>query len=179
MSSSFRILSKHSRSLSQKLSPAAAFPQRSFHSPFVVLNSASSPLTSSPSPSSTASLYEKQTDHSPEPRISSSGTRTYVVSEPDPSHAPYEVPSGAYPTSAPYVNFRSTTAPDVHGAVNSSTSADTAHPRTTNTVPHNDSGIGESAAVRHAEAPGSMGQRGGSRGGLGLMEEATTKQGSA
>ncbi|EGN99146.1 hypothetical protein SERLA73DRAFT_181978 [Serpula lacrymans var. lacrymans S7.3] len=180
MSSSFRILSKHSRSLSHKLNTAAAFPQRSFHSPFVVLNSASSTLTSPPSPSSTVySMYEKQMDHSPEPQVSSSGTRTYVVSEPDPSHAPYEVPSGAYPTSAPYVNFRSININDVHGAANSSTSADTAHPYTTNAVSHNESGVGESAAVRHSEAPGSMGRRGGSHGGLDLMDEATTKQSSA
>jgi len=57
-------------------------------------------------------VYEKQDDSSSEPHLSSSGTRTYVVSEPDPSNTPYQVPSGAYPTSAPF-DFGSTTEPGV------------------------------------------------------------------
>ncbi|KAG6373440.1 hypothetical protein JVT61DRAFT_6593 [Boletus reticuloceps] len=73
---------------------------RAFHSPFVVLN-ATNHLNTTP-PSTAAPIYEKQHDSSPEPHLSSSGTRTYVVSEPDPSNTPYQVPSGAYPASAPY-----------------------------------------------------------------------------
>lgn len=80
--------------------PFHCAPTRAFHSPFVVLN-ATNRLTT-PTPTTATSIYEKQDDASPEPHVSSSGTRTYVVSEPDPSNNPYEVPSGAYPTSAPY-----------------------------------------------------------------------------
>ncbi|KAH7884696.1 hypothetical protein F5I97DRAFT_1489646 [Phlebopus sp. FC_14] len=154
---------------------------RSFHSPFVVLNDAS-PLTSPPTATSTVSpitapVYEKQHDHSPEPRLTSSGTHTYVVSEPDPSNTPYQVPSGAYPTSAPYVMPSPTTAPNPEG-VYSSTSASLPHPYTTRAVPQNEAGIGESAAVRYGEAPGEMGRRGGSYGGLGLMSESGTKPGA-
>ncbi|KAG9315291.1 hypothetical protein JVU11DRAFT_4430 [Chiua virens] len=90
------------RILPRAHNPLFRAPARAFHSPFVVLN-ASTRLTS---PASTpTSMYEKQDDTSTEPHLSSSGTRTYVVSEPDPSNTPYEVPSGAYPTSSPYVNY--------------------------------------------------------------------------
>ena len=70
---------------------------RSFRTPFAVLGS--SPTT--PSPTTIASHYEKQYDHPPEPINS----RTYVVSEPDASTKHYQVPAGAYPTSAPYTHF--------------------------------------------------------------------------
>ncbi|KZT73606.1 hypothetical protein DAEQUDRAFT_683890 [Daedalea quercina L-15889] len=170
--SAFRAVSKHTRSLSRTMTarPAAV---RAFHSPFKVL--ANSPLTSPPPPSSTVSpIYEKQQDHSPEPQRSHAGTQTYVVSEPDPSHTPYEVPSGAYPTSAPYQNFAATEAPN-QGAQRSSTSASYAHPTLTRKVPQNESGVMASAAVRHAEAPGEM--VGGSGGGLGLMDGKSTRSG--
>lgn len=149
---------------------------RPFHTPFAVLGS--SPLTKSPPPTSNvSSMYEKQTDPSPEPTTSHSGTRTYVVSEPDTTSKYYEVPSGAYPTSAPYVNFTSTEAPNTHGAQTSSTSADVlAHPQT-RAAPQHEGGVGESAAVRNSAAPGEMGKRGGSSGGLGLMDKEGTVAG--
>lgn len=132
-----RVFSKHARSLSQPLT-------RSFHSPFVVLNSS----LSTPSNLSSASLYEKQHDHSPEPQISSAGTRTYVVSEPDPANTPYAVPSGAYPTTAPYVNFKPTDAPNPEEK-HSSNSASLPHPHVTRAVPRNVDGVGESASVKY------------------------------
>lgn len=141
---------------------------RPFHTPFAVLGN--SPLTSPPPPTA----YEKQSDHSPEPVDTSSGTRTYVVSEPDASSKFYEVPSGAYPTSAPYINFTATEAPNTDGAqVSSTSSTPLAHEQTTRTVPQHEDGVGESAAVRHRQAPGQMEDRG-SRGGMGLMDEKGT-----
>ncbi|KAF8842094.1 hypothetical protein BDN67DRAFT_966264 [Paxillus ammoniavirescens] len=155
MSKVFRCsMSVFSRVLPRVRQIQAQAPSRTFHSPFVKLNSSSSPLTSPQSPSSTVSPltgYEKQHDASPEPRLSVSGTRTYVVSEPDPANSPYEVPSGAYSTSTPYVNLSQTTAPNP-GGTHSSTSSSTPHPSTTSAVPKNEAGIGESAAVRNAKA---------------------------
>ena len=55
-------------------------------------------------PASAASLayaYEKQTYASSE-IAGLAGARMYVVSDPDPSHTPYAVPSGAYPAAAPF-----------------------------------------------------------------------------
>lgn len=157
---------------------------RAFHSPFVALKATESPLTSVPAPSATLSpisaplsSYEKQEDHyTSEPHISSSGTRMYVVSEPDPLNTAYEVPYGAYPTTAPYANYPLADGPPNPEGKHSSTSSTLPHPYTTSAhaVPQNKSGIGESAAVRNAEAPGEMGRRGGSYGGLGLMDEKTT-----
>jgi hypothetical protein len=151
---------------------------RQFHSPFVTLKD-NSPLTSPPSASSSVSpIYEKQFDSSPEPVPSPSGRRTYVVSEPDASSKFYEVPSGAYPTSAPYVNYTPTEAPETHGAqVSSTSSTPLAHKQTIRTVPQHRKGVGESAAVRYAEAPGEMGERGGGHGGLGLMDKEGTVPG--
>src|SRR5882757_2641292 len=74
---------------------------RSFHTPFAVL--ANSHLKPPPT-THIASHYEKQYDHPPEPTTSQFGYRTYVVSEPDASTRHYQVPAGAYPTSAPYTN---------------------------------------------------------------------------
>jgi hypothetical protein len=66
-------------------------------------------------------------------------------------------------------------APDTHGAqVSSTSSTPLAHKQTIRTVPQNRSGVGESAAVRYAEAPGEMGERGGGHGGLGLMDKEGT-----
>ncbi|THH02796.1 hypothetical protein EW026_g110 [Hermanssonia centrifuga] len=171
MSSALRSVAKHTRSVSRTI---AAAPTRSFHSPFAVLSS--SPLTSPPAPSSEVSpLYEKQLDHSPHPQLSPSGQRTYVVSEPDPRSTPYEVPYGAYPTSAPYQNFPATEAPTIEPRA--STSPNLAHPSTTRAVPQNPEGVQESSAVRFREAPGKLYEKGGSYGGLGLMDEASTKPG--
>ncbi|EMD31334.1 hypothetical protein CERSUDRAFT_89209 [Gelatoporia subvermispora B] len=166
LSSSFAAIrgaSKHARSLSAA---------RRFHSPFV--QRANSPLTSPQSVASSA-MNEKQDHHSPDPTLSAGGTRTYVVSQPDPADAPYEVPSGAYPTSAPYENFTPTEAPGA--AQRASTSPSFAHPALTKRVPQNESGVMESAAVRHGEAPGEMHQRGGSFGGAGLVDKQGTKPG--
>lgn len=178
MSRAIRSMSTGFRLVSCPARPLPSSSLRQFHSPFVILKD-NSPLTSPPSPSSSvSSVYEKQFDSSPEPVRSPSGRRTYVVSEPDTSSKYYEVPSGAYPTSAPYVNFTSTEAPDTNGAqVSSTSSALLAHKQTIRTVPQNRSGVGESAAVRYAEAPGEMGKRGGSHGGLGLMDKKGTVAG--
>lgn len=136
------------RTLAQRSQPTVSLPVRFFHSPFTALNSTSSPLTKPPSDASTASThYEKQDDHSPEPKMSHSGTQTYVVSEPDPAHAPYEVPSGAFSTSAPYANFKRTEPPDTKDA-------------------RNEYGAGEGAAAGgNRQTPGGMGQKGESHGG--------------
>ncbi|KAJ3480284.1 hypothetical protein NLI96_g8465 [Meripilus lineatus] len=179
--STVRALSKHTRSMPRAMNPRAGKPMnsRAFHSPFAVLSSSSSssPLTSPPAPQSNISsvFYEKQVDVSPEPHYSSSGQRMYVVSEPDPANTPYQVPSGAYPTSAPYVNFAPTDPPAQKPR--SSTSSSFAHPYLSRAAPQNESGVMESAAVRHREAPGELHQRGGSYGGLGLMDAATTTKG--
>lgn len=89
---------------------AAAQPTRAFHSPFTVLNRISA--TSTPKAASTtqaqptstevpSNAYEKQLDASPEP-AGLAGARMYVVSDPDPTNAPYAIPSGAYPVAAPF-----------------------------------------------------------------------------
>ncbi|KAJ4480038.1 hypothetical protein J3R30DRAFT_3467695 [Lentinula aciculospora] len=147
--------------------------KRSFHSPFAVLGTTHS---YPPSIASNVNVYEKQVDFSPEPVPSVGGQRTYVVSEPDPANTYYQVPAGAYPTSLPYVNFTATEAPNQEGQM-SSTSSSLAHPVLTQAAPHNEDGVGESSAIRHATAPGSMGQRGGSHGGQGLAHDQGTHPG--
>jgi hypothetical protein len=88
----------------------ATFPTttRRFHSPFAALES-SKALKHYPShhqSNNIHTIYEKQIDHAPEPLRSFGGlARISYVSEPDPSHTPYAVPSGAYPVSTPYINF--------------------------------------------------------------------------
>ncbi|KAF7791215.1 hypothetical protein EIP86_002228 [Pleurotus ostreatoroseus] len=150
-------------------------------SPFAILAAGehSSPLTSAPAANANVSpihVYEKQDGfHLNHASISSSGQRVYVVSEPDPRSTPYEVPYGAYPTYAPYVNFPVTDAPP--SGQRASTSPNFAHSTTTRAAPQNPSGVRESSAVRAGEAPGEMHQRGGSFGGLGLMDKASTTPG--
>lgn len=185
MSTAFRTLSKHARSLSNSTrsvpSTSRSVPStsRAFHSPFAVLSTtAQSPLTTPPASTSTArGIYEKQFDHSPDPVLGSAGHRTYVVSEPDPSNTPYQVPSGAYPTSAPYQNYTRTEAPVAEGAQFASTAPGLAHP-ITQKLPRNDSGVGESGAIRYREAPGEMHARGGSYGGQGLQDAQGTQKGN-
>ena len=110
MSTALRTLAKHTRALSASRAAFTSGQARAFHSPFAVLSA--SPLTTPPPPtSSTGGIYEKNIEYSAEPFVSGSGTRTYVVSTPDPANTPYEVPSGAYPTSAPYQNYPRTEAP--------------------------------------------------------------------
>lgn len=137
MSSTLRTVAKHARVFSQRAGPSTH--TRAIHSAFTAQSSraASSPLTTppSPAPQDHASTYT-ETEHT-------YGSRTYVVSEPPPADKRYGVPSGAYPTSAPY-----------------------------QTVPHNESGVGESVADRHRATPG---KRGGGYGGLRMMDPAGTK----
>ncbi|KAI0749421.1 hypothetical protein C8Q80DRAFT_1161969 [Daedaleopsis nitida] len=175
MSSVLRTVSKHTRAISA--ASRVAGPSRAFHSPFAVLSSSQSPLTTPPaSTSSAGGIYEKHIEHSAEPFTSGSGQRTYVVSTPDPADTPYAVPSGAFPTSAPYQTYPRTENPVPHGAQFASTSTGFAHPLTFR-VPRNDAGVGESASVRYRDAPGEMHARGGSYGGQGLADAAGTRKG--
>ncbi|KAF8640215.1 hypothetical protein AX16_010112 [Volvariella volvacea WC 439] len=107
MSSILRAASKPAFTVSRVLSSSSATQCRKFHSPFAALGR--SPLASATTTNASASqvpfsMYEKQLDTSPEPILSNSGTRTYVVSEPDATSKFHEVPSGAYNTSSPYKN---------------------------------------------------------------------------
>lgn len=167
----FRAFSRLSRHSAFIL--AAPRQTRAFRTPFAALEQTkTSPVETRPAAGSTAPTYEKQEEPTTDPKGA-----TYVVSEPDPADAPYKVPSGAYPTSAPYQNFTATEEPDVLSRPQSSTSSDPAHPTLSRKGPQNPSGVGESAAVRNSVAPGDMSKRGGSDGGLGIMDKASTKQG--
>jgi len=172
----------HTMSFAFQLARQTTRNARAFHSPFAVLGT--SPLTTphAPSPqldSNTISAqYEKQYDHAHEP-TSTHGYRTYVVSEPDSSYKHYQVPAGAYPTSAPYVNFNATAAPETTGVEYSSTGGELlAHGFTTRAARHHPGGVGESAAVRFKAAPGEMGTKGGGYGGMGLMDKKGTVEGT-
>lgn len=85
----------------------AAIQTRAFHSPFAVLAGSKTPAESASKPSAAAQYelaqaYEKQhVDVSAEPN-GLKGARTYVVSDPDPAHAPFGVKSGAYSVSEPF-----------------------------------------------------------------------------
>lgn len=152
MSSIIRSVAKTTRTLSPKaITPRS---QRAFRSPFAALGK--SPLASSTPPPATgfSSAYEKQTDHSPEPIVSHSGTRTYVVSEPDTSSKFYEVPAGAYHTSAPYNNPAATDAPKNQGAQFGSTNSDPlAHPQQIRAGLQNER---EGGVVRNSASTGSV-----------------------
>ncbi|KXN81330.1 hypothetical protein AN958_05185 [Leucoagaricus sp. SymC.cos] len=170
MSSFLRPLTKSSASATRGARISA--PIRSFHSPFAVLGPAHK-TQQNVDVTNPYTIYEKQYDFSPEPVATSSGTRTYVVSQPDASASHYEVPSGAYPTSSPYVSYAPAEAPSFKGAQVSSTSSSLlAHEFTTSNraVPYHLGGVGESSAIRYATAPGEMGKKGGSNGGLGMMD---------
>ncbi|KAF9048471.1 hypothetical protein BJ165DRAFT_1459926 [Panaeolus papilionaceus] len=168
-----------------KASSSAIAPKntRAFHSPYAVLGT--SPLTSSSSTSSTSyqaavDHYAKSYEHPVESSMSSRGLyRTYVVSEPDDSSRHYQVPAGAYPTSAPYMNFASTSAPaQLLEEELSSTSADqVAHTFTTRATRQHRGGIGASSSIRFRSAPGEMGVRGGSNSGATMMDKEGTVDG--
>ncbi|PIL35686.1 hypothetical protein GSI_02416 [Ganoderma sinense ZZ0214-1] len=139
MSTALRTLSKHARTLSalSHVAPRSGrqCQARSFHSPFAMLSKREpSPASKPPAPVS-AGIYEKNIQYDAEPFLSGAGHRTYVVSTPDPANTPYEVPSGAFPTSAPYQSYTRTEAPVRSGAQFASTSTGFAHPLT-NKVPH-------------------------------------------
>ncbi|KAJ3572561.1 hypothetical protein NP233_g3013 [Leucocoprinus birnbaumii] len=175
MSSFLRPLAKSTTTAARIIRQNA--PIRSFHSPYVVLGQArSSNASATPSQQqgqeTSRFTYEKQYDFSYEPLTTSFGNRTYVVSQPDASASHYEVPSGAYPTSSPYVNYApAKEAPNYNAAQVSSTSASLlAHELTTRAVPCHFGGVGASAAIRYAMAPGEMGEMGGSYGGMGMMD---------
>ena len=129
----------------------------------------------------TEGTYEKDVETSPEPFTTYSGTRSYVVNEPDPADSKYEIPTGAYHSTAPYQKQQGVKYEGLGGErggkEGSSSSSELAHPVTTNRVPRHEGGVGESAAVRFGSSPGEMGQRGGGDGGLGLMDKEGTKEG--
>ena len=123
MSSTMRSIGKHANALSRGVNSSTTI--RSFHSPFTVLGN--SPVTSPPPTSKVPPIDDQNWD----PSFSSNHVlRTYVVSH-DPSHTFYSVPSGAYPTSAPYVHFNATEPANVHGAQASSITTTLAHTKTT------------------------------------------------
>jgi hypothetical protein len=129
----------------------------------------------------TEGTYEKELDTSSEPITTFSGTRSYVVNEPDPADSKYTIPTGAYHSTAPYEKLREVKH-EGYGRERgleegSSSSSEFAHPVTTKRVPRHEGGVGESAAVRAGSSPGSMGERGGGDGGLGLMDKEGTKEG--
>jgi hypothetical protein len=113
---------------------------RSFHSPYVALRDSRlpTPLASS----AVSSMNEKQLDHSAEPFLTHAGTRTYVVSQPDATSKHYQVPSGAYPTSTPYVNSVASE-PDAQ-----------ARAAATGTVARNEGGIEDSSATSIGQGDG-------------------------
>lgn len=169
----------------------AARQTRAFHSPFTILNKAAPPSTSkaapqdnspltSPPPSganlSSASDFsgDQYAKYTPEERPG----EVYVVCDPT-AESYHNVPAGAYPTSHPYVNWKSAPPPATPDQENiSSTSGDPfAHPITKG-APRNDAGVMESAAVRHREAPGEMGARGGGYSGEKLVDAEGTQPGS-
>ncbi|KAL1746957.1 hypothetical protein HDZ31DRAFT_33049 [Schizophyllum fasciatum] len=174
-----------------RAAPVARRHTRAFHSPFTILNTAippsttkaapkdNSPLTSPPPPEADLSAAadftgDQYAAYSTENRPGD----VYVVCDPT-EDSFHNVPTGAYPTSHPYVNYKSAPAPATPSAENiSSTSADPfAHPITKN-ADRNDAGVMESAALRHREAPGEMGARGGSYSGEGLADPQGTQKGS-
>ena len=147
-----------------------------------------SPLFGSPSDPNklsaqdlTEGTYEKELETSSEPFTTYSGTRSYVVNEPDPADSKYEIPTGAYHSTAPYEKLEEAKYEGYGGEKGvrdgSSTSSEVAHPVTTKQVPRHEGGVGESAAVRSGSSPGEMGKRGGGDGGLGLMDKEGTKEG--
>ncbi|KZS87885.1 hypothetical protein SISNIDRAFT_460482 [Sistotremastrum niveocremeum HHB9708] len=115
--------------------------------------------------------YAKQDDPMGHPTISDAGTRTYVVSEPDPKGTKYDIPGYVYKSTSPYNIQETTSAPSTQ--LSSSSSAAPAHPKLTKQAPQNPDGVGSSSAVRYRSAPGEM--SGGGDGGLGLMDESSTR----
>ena len=90
--------------------------------------------------------YEKEPDTSPEPITTYSGTRSYVVNEPDPADSKYEVPTGAYHSAGSYVGSKEVKHEGYGGErgvkERSSSSSELAHPVTTKRVPTHGAGVG-------------------------------------
>lgn len=86
----------------------------------------------------TEDIYTKEHETSPEPITTHSGTRSYVVNEPDPADSKYEVPTGAYHSTASYEELKGAKY-EGHGGEKgvregSSASSELAHPVTTKRV---------------------------------------------
>jgi len=124
----------------------------------------------------TEGTYEKELETSSEPFTTHSGTRSYVVNEPDPADSKYEIPTGAYHSTA---SFEKSEEVKYEGGVGegSSTSSETAHPVTTKRVPRLEKGVGASAGVGSGSSPGEIRQKGGGDGGSELMDKEGTKEG--
>jgi hypothetical protein len=105
----------------------------------------------------TEGTYEKGLETSSEPVTTYSGTRSYVVNEPDPADSKYEIPTGAYHSTASYQKSKEVKYEGYGGErgvkERSSSSSELAHPVTTKRV------------------------RGGGDGGLDLMDKEGTKEG--
>ena len=94
----------------------------------------------------TEGTYEKELETSPEPFTTYSGTRSYVVNEPDPADSKYPIPTGAYHSTAPYEKSEGVKY-EGHGGEkgvreSSSSSSELAHPVTTKRVPRHEGGDG-------------------------------------
>ena len=105
----------------------------------------------------TEGTYEKELETSSEPFTTHSGTRSYVVNEPDPADSKYEIPTGAYHSTVSYKKLEEVKYEGHEGekGVNerSSSSSELAHPVTTKRV------------------------QGGEGGGLGSMDKEGTREG--
>jgi len=124
----------------------------------------------------TEGTYEKQLETSSEPFTTYSGTRSYVVNEPDPAESKYDVPTGVYHSTVSYRNVKEAEYEAYRGE-GSSASSEVAPPFTATGVPRHEGGVGESAAVRFRSSPGQVGEGGGGDGGLGLMDKEGTREG--
>lgn len=89
----------------------------------------------------TEGTYEKQHETSSEPITTFSGTRSYIVNEPDPADSKYEIPSGAYHSTAPYERLKEVKYEGDEGE-RSSSSSELAHPVTTKRALSGDGGLG-------------------------------------
>ena len=90
----------------------------------------------------TEGTYEKELETSSEPITTFSGTRSYVVNEPDPEDAKYQIPTGAYHSTAPYEKPQGVRYGELREKEGSSTSSELAHPVTTGRVPRREAGAG-------------------------------------
>ncbi|KAK7045683.1 hypothetical protein VNI00_007516 [Paramarasmius palmivorus] len=161
MSHCLRTLRSQSRAL------RATTHARGLHTSLAIRGSKSA-LEKFPSPDS--HVYKEKVDVDSYPKPSATHVRVPQSDTPG-------VPPGAFPTTAPYINYPPTDAPDYSGVQFSSTSSDpVAHP-ITRKVPRHQGGIGDSAAIRFAEAPGEMGARGGSFGGESLIDKQGVESG--
>ena len=143
----------HFRSLSRAIKPAFTQPVRPIQSRTITSSFPTSaaktkvaegeaPLFKPPSDPNklsardlTEGTYEKELETSSEPFTTHSGTRSYVVNEPDPADSKYEIPTGAYHSTASYEKVEEVRYEGFGGEKGvregSSTSSEVAHPVTT------------------------------------------------